>query len=346
MAKNKSNELNAADQNQLLPAENRELVISGEEVYLPDSGRIKPGSTEFSEIINEVLPDYTASLSEEAMRRPRGYSIPAILLILFLLGGIVFSIYLFRPRVFLQSTDLYVPEPENNRYTGTNPFAYTKARDFIDKKKYSAAKAVLAPIVDELLKNGGDQSKNTMIFYSYFDLFKYLGWDDNAKKQLEKLKKIDPHEYRWRLFEILSCPVLCQQNLLPDEPNLDYPHRSVYDTMKKIDDLRREMQKDQEVVKLLDLCKCYLGWQDWRLYHFERKDIIGAAPREEAWGIASRYKKDKSFIEIRKNLAKRLYADSPKYKGSFIAFGEEYWFWFGSDDLSNLLNKISKEAEE
>ncbi len=328
------------DQPPAPPENQRELVVSGEEVYLPESGRIVPGGAEFEKIIAEVLPDYAPALSEEALCRPKGYSLLAALLILLLLGGVATALFILRPQVDLQTTAILVPKPKKTSYSGEFSREYKEAMQMIKNQQFATAREFMSPMIDQLLERGGNQGENTPIFYAYFSLFDRLSWDYRAREQLKRLIALDSDHYQWKLFKILSHPALSCANRFPDEYHLDFQAEPLIATLAEIDDLRQLHHDDAEVVKILDLCKCYLDLQLWRMKNFPKvDDKNGEADREEAYRIASKYPKNQSFVDIRNYIVNRLLQDGTS--GRYVFNGKIYW---SEKHLRQALLDIKREA--
>lgn len=318
----------------------RELVVNGAEVYLPGSAALAPGDPKLEKIVAEVLPDYAADLSEDALRRPKGYSILATILLLAFFFGLGFALYSLRPQVILQETSVMVPPPQNNSYAGEFRPQLGDAIEKIQAKRREEARRILSPVVDELLSRGGNQQKNAPIFYAYFSLFNFLDWDAPAVEQLQKLIALDRDEYRWRLFDILRQSALSREKLLPDERKLNFTRESLLRTMAEIDALRRNHADDPELTRQLDLCKCSLDLRLWRLKnHPYANDKFGEEDREEAWEIASQYPQDKTFHQIRRYLITRLLQDGTS--GYYQFAGKRLW---REVHLHNALRQIELEA--
>ena len=233
------------------PEGKRELVVNGNEVYLPDSERFQPCDAKFAAIVAEVLPDYAASLSEEALRRPRHYSAWAILLILLFFCSLIYGIFFLRPVVRLETTTLKVPRPEADSYAGEFSRQYREAMESVKAQRYDDAHKSLTKVVDQLLKRGEAGPKNEPIFYSYFSLFEHLAWTPEAEEQLKKLIAQDD-QYRWKLFDIhRRLWKIDSEKLdrLPRHVTVD----SLYADMARIDELRRLLHNDQKLMKQLDL---------------------------------------------------------------------------------------------
>ena len=315
--------------------ETRELVIYGSEIYLPDSGRFSPDDAEFASIVNEILPEYAASLSEEALRRPRGYSAWAILLILLFFGLLGTMFFSLQPRVTLQETALKVPPPENTSYVGSFSRQYQDAMEYVKSRRYEDARRALEPVVCELLRRGEAGPKNEPIFYSYFELFDHLPWDAEAREQLEKLIGLD-RQYRWELFDVL-CRLEMMGGEEPGKCSEAATQKSLQDALKLVRRLRKQQQPD--LLRLLDLCECHFELKLWRLKNRPKADDeYGLEDRERAWKIASKYPQDTSFYEIRRYLIRQLILDDPG--GNYIFNGEEYWW---NSRLERFLYSIELE---
>lgn len=322
----------------------RELAIVGDEVYLPQSESFPPDDAKFADIVAGALPELAASLSEEALRRPRGYSAGAILLILLFLGAMVIFLFFLRPQVRLVTTSLEVPKPDSNKYAGEFSRQYQEAMKLVKSKRYKDARKKLAPVVDTLLTRGEAGLQNELIFYSYLDLCDYLGWEAEATRQLERLMKIDD-QYRWEFFDIrrrLAEMGGEDPDKIPDRLTADLPIgvNKLLEAMRLIDERRNRLRNDPDAVRWLDLYKCKFGLKLWRLRNRPKPDDeFGVADREEVWQIASRYPDDTAFIEIRLYLIRRLLQDG-------------IWLWYTFDGkrlwekkyLEDLLHKLKNHA--
>ena len=90
---------------------------------------------------------------------------------------------------------------------------------------------------------------------------------------------------------------------------------------------------------MLDLCRCQCGLKVWRLKNRpEPDDEYGLEDREEVWRIASRYPRDRSFLEIRRYLVMRLLLDDPR--GYYVFAGQEYLL---NSHLRTILREINAE---
>lgn len=300
----------------------RELAVCGSEIYLPDSRRFSPGDEDFANIVKEVLPDYAPSLSEEALRRPRGYSAGAIILILLFFGILVTGLFYLRPQVRLETTSMDVPPPEITRYSGEFSREYKKAMDLVKSEKFGEARKQLEPIVDQLLERKKTEAENEPIFYSYFCLFKFLQWDDEAGNLLNRLIRLNT-DYRWKLFgnQYLLWRMGGERlGKLSDHASVD----SLYEVMGTIDDLRRLLAEKPELTRQLDLYKCYFGLKVWRRLNYPvPNDERGLKDREEVWKIASRYPNDIQFSIVRLYLVDQLIRDDPK---GYYIFDEKRYF--------------------
>ena len=325
----------------------RELAVVGGEVYLPGDP-VKPGDEKFEETVAEVLPEVAPSLSDEALGRSRGYSVMAVLLILLFLGGVFTLGYWLRPRpVKLTSTVIGVPKPESSTYTGRFAAELGRAQQQIQKQQFIAARKTLEPIVDTLLNAGGLKPEDANIFYAYFSLFNRLGWDDGARARLAKLIVRDPDEYRWQLFDILSHPALARLNgefQNPDDGKLDFNAEGIIARMKKIDSLRR---RRPELAEQLDLCKCYLDLNLWRLKnHTEKSARVGVEDREEALKIAKRYGDNRDFLIVRRHIVERMLRDSKKKMILKYKFDDNIYYTKDNleEELRNLRKKLKKQG--
>lgn len=299
-------------------ATGRELAVSGGEVYLPASATVKPGDEKFREIVSEVLPEVAPSLSDNALGRSRGYSVAAVLLILVFLCAVFVALWHLVPRPEkLTCTVIGIPEPGQDIYKGRFGTEFGKAQEHIKNKKFNAAREILEPIVDKLLKDGVPTAADDNIFFTYFSLFDRLAWSDGARARLAKLGKLAPDEYRWQLFDILSHPALARFNgefQNPDDGKLDFNSKSIIVRMKKIDSLRR---RRPELARQLDLYKCYLDLNLWRLKNHEEKSArVGVEDREEALKIAKKYANNLDFLKVRRYIVVQMLNDS---SGNFIA---------------------------
>ena len=319
------------------PEGKRELTVCGSEIYLPDSRRFRPGDTEFAAIVAEVLPDYAPSLSEEALRRPRGYSASAIILIMLFFGMLIAGLFYLRPQVRLETTSMDVPPPENTRYSGEFSREFKKAMELVKSEKPEEARKHLERIIDQLLERKETEAENELIFYSYFALFSRLQWDDEAGTRLNHLIKLNT-DYRWKLFEIqYQLWRMGGERLgrLSEHASVD----SLYEVMGKIDDLRRRLAEKPELTRQLDLYKCYFGLKVWRrLNRPVPDDERGMKDREEVWKIAARYPRDKKFGIVRLYLVDQLIKDDPK--GYYVFDGERYYL---NSRLKPVLDQIKQE---
>ena len=319
------------------PEGKRELVVRGGEIYLPESRRFTPGDEEFAAVVAEVLPDYAPALSEEALRRPRGYSAWAILLILLFLGSLGAIFFFLRPRVRLENTAMRVPPPETLHYLGKFSRQFKQVQEYVKAERYGDARRALEPMVDQLLERKEAGPRNEPLFYTYFALFERLEWDREAAARLKRLIELDDN-FRWSLFDIM-----CRMALLRvDKPEWISPGvsmGSLYDVRRRIDALRRRLHDKPELTRMLDLCRCQCGLKVWRLKNRpEPDDEYGLEDREEVWRIASRYPRDRSFLEIRRYLVMRLLLDDPR--GYYVFAGQEYLL---NSHLRTILREINAE---
>ena len=320
------------------PEGKRELVVRGGEIYLPESRRFRPEDPEFAAVVAEVLPDYAPALSEEALRRPRGYSAGAILLILLFLGLLSAIFFFLQPRVRLETTIVKVPSPEMPHYLGKYSRQFKQTQDYIKAERFGDARRCLEPAVDQLLERKEAGPRNEPLFYAYFALFERLEWDREAAARLKRLIELDDN-YRWRLFEIM-CRMALMRVDRPEGFSPGVTSESLYDVMAQIDELRRRLHDKPELIRMLDLCKCQCGLKVWRLKNRpEPNDEYGLADREEVWWIASRYPRNDDFIRVRRYLVNRLRLDDPK--GNYVFAGRSH-YW--NSDLDDILLKIDKEA--
>lgn len=322
----------------------RELVVSGNEIYLPDSKRFKPGDPDFAAVVADVLPEYAPSLSDEVLDRPRRYPVWAVVLILLFFGSLITGLFLMRPVRLVETTSMEVPKPEITRYSGEFSKEYRKAMDLVESQKYGDARECLEKIVETLFarweanpaKAREEESKNELIFYSYFCLFKNLPWDDKAGEHLDRLIRIDS-DYRWKIFEI--------QYLLwrmggekPGRLSRRATVASLYKIMGKIDDLRRLLAENRELTRQLDLYKCYFGLKVWRLLNRDKPDDErGFGDREEVWKIAARYPNDIKFAFVRLYLVSQLLKET---KGFYTFNDKKYYL---NKHLEIELEKINRE---
>ena len=323
----------------------RELVAVDGEVYLPLGAPVSPGTPEYAAVVAEVLPDHAASLSDEALRRPQKYSVWAIILILLFFGALAAAIFFMRPRVRLEVTSMKVPPPEVTSYVGEFSRDYEAAMACVKAKRYKDARKCLSPVVGKLLERGEAGRKNEPIYYSYFDLFVYLGWDAEAEKQLKRLIALDD-QYRWEFFDIVRQLAAAggeEPGKLSSElrsASRKTAVDSLYGTMEQIDKLTRKLKNDPGSTKWLDLYKCHFGLKVWRrLNQPVTNDEFGEADREEVWRIASKYPKDANFIRIRKYLVNRLILDDP---GGHYKFDGRKYYW--NSGLKRFLRKIDRET--
>lgn len=321
----------------------RELVVSGGEVYLPDAGRFRPDDPEFSAIVNEVLPDYAASLSEDALHRPRGYSIWAIILIMLFLCSLIAIFFFLRPRVRLETTSMKVPPPDVTTYAGEFAQQYKEALAYVKSERNKDARKCLSPVINQLLQRREAGRKNEPIFYSYFSLFEHLPWDREAETQLKRLIELDD-QYRWELFDIL-CQLAMAGGEKPGVLSGNATVDSLYAIMGKIDNLRRRLADKPELTRMLDLCKCHFGLKVWRLLNSpEPDDEFGLRDREEVWEIASRYPRDIRFIEVRRYLVRQLILDNPS--GFYIFNGKKLWREKHLEDALQELDALARRGEK
>ena len=326
------------------PEEKRELVVSGNEIYLPDSKRFRPGDPEFAAIVTEILPEYAPSLSEEALCRPRGYPVWAVILILLFFASLIAGLIFMRPVRLVETTSMEIPKPEITRYSGEFSKEYRKAMDLVESQKYGDARECLEKIIDTLLgrweadhgKAREEEPKNELIFYSYFCLFKKLPWDDKAGERLDSLIALDS-DYRWKLFEIQYQLWRMGGEKLGSLSGYATV-ASLYRIMGKIDDLRRLLAEDRELTRQLDLYKCYFGLKVWRLLNRNTPDDErGFGDREEVWEIASRYPNDIKFAFVRFYLVSQLLRET---KGFYTFNDKKYYL---NKHLEIELEKINRE---
>lgn len=332
------------------PDGRRELVVVGDEVYLPQSEAFTPDDPQFADTVAGVLPDYAASLSEEALRRPRGYSAGAILLILLFLGGVLTFSFVMRPQVRLESISLEVPKPEITNYAGEFSQEYQQAMDCVKSRRYRDARKILLPVVNTLLARREAGPRNEPIFFSYFELCERLKWkDDRDAARLKRLIELDD-QYRWELFDILRRLEDMggkDPDMLP-EKLIDY--RQLTAPMQRIDDLRARFkddnEHDRELRKKLDLYKCIFGLKLWRFKNYpDPDDEIGVEDREEVLEIADQYPRNREFIKIRIYLIKTLLRDGISWYYTYR--GERKWdesvLKGELKELEALLKKIDAE---
>ncbi len=327
-------------------ATGRELAVSGGEVYLPDSGTVKPGDEKFREVVAEVLPEVAPSLSDNALGRSRGYSVAAVLLILVFLCIVFVSLWHLVPHPEkLTCTAIGVPKPGQDIYRGRFGTEFGTANKQIDAEQFNAARKTLEPLVDALLKEGALTAEDDNIFFTYFSLFDRLDWDDGARARLARLGELAPDEYRWQLFDILSHPALTRRDgefQNPDDGKLNFNSVSIIVRLKKIDFLRR---RRPELAQQLDLCKCYLDLNLWRLKNHEEKSAtVGVEDREEALKIAKKYDHDRDFLKVRRYIVVQMLNDS---SGKFIG---RYKFddniYYKKKRLDEELVKLQKKLKK
>ena len=323
----------------------RELAVVGGEVYLPGDP-VKPGDEKFEETVAEVLPEVAPSLSDGALGRSRGYSMATVLLILLFLSGVFAASWYWMPRPEpLTNTEIGFIEPENSTYTGRFDTEFEKAKQQIKNMQFSAARETLEPIVDTLLNEGGLKTEDDNIFCAYFSLFDRLDWEDGVRARLARLSELAPDEYRWQLFDILSHPALARLNgefQNPDDGKLDFNAEGIIARMKKIDSLRR---RHPELAEQLDLCKCYLDLNLWRLKnHTEKSARVGVEDREEALKIAKRYGDNRDFLIVRRHIVERMLRDSKKKMILKYKFDDN--IYYTKDNLEEELRSLRKKLKK
>lgn len=306
------------------PQEQRSLVVtSGGEIYLPASRPVKPGDKDFAEIVGNVLPEYAASLSDEALRRPRGYPAWAILLIMLFLASLVAGFFFLQPQVRLETTSTDVPPPENDRYRGIFSEKLKEAENFVKSERYNDARNCLSPVIEELLGKWeqGSGQKNEAIFRAYFDLFNHLPWDSDAVKHLGTLIKLDDN-YRWKFFNIKR---LLEEmggdalGKLSDKAKRFNPEYFDW-IIRQIGDLRKEQPGFE---RQLDLYECQFRLKKWRRLNIPKANAdSGVEEREQVWKTACSYPKDENFRRIRRYLVGMLKFDWKFTKVSITFNGE------------------------
>ena len=325
------------------PQGQRDLVVtSGGEIYLPASRPVKPGDADFADIVGDVLPEYAASLSDEALRRPRGYPAWAVLLLLLYFALLFAGFFFLKPQVRLETTSTDVPPPANDRYRGEFSEELKKAEDFVKAERYNDARMCLSPVINELIAKWeqGSGQKNEAIFRAYFDLFNHEEWDHDAANQLHELIKRDDN-YRWKLFNI-KC--LLEEmgggelGKLSDKAKRIKP--DFFDgIIRQIDGLRKA---HPELERQLDLYECQFKLKKWRLLNTPKANAnSGAEEREQVWRTACRYPKDKNFRMIRHYLVGMLKNDWKFTKVSITFNGETI---YRKKKLDEYLEQSDREA--
>lgn len=306
------------------PQGQRSLVVtSGGEIYLPASRPVKQGDADFADIVEDVLPEYAASLSDEALRRPRGYPAWAVLLLLLYFALLFAGFFFLKPQVRLETTSTDVPPPENSLYRGKFSGKLEEAEKFVKSKRYKDARTCLSPVIDELIAKWeqGSGQKNEAIFRAYFDLFNHEEWDHAAANQLNELIKLDDN-YRWKLFNIkrlLEEMGGGELGKLSDKAKRIKP--DFFDgIIRQIDGLRKA---HPELERQLDLYECHFKLKKWRHLNTPKANAdSGAEEREQVWRTACRYPKDENFRRIRRYLVEMLKNDMGIMHG-FITFNRE-----------------------
>lgn len=312
----------------------RELIVCGDEIYLPDSGRFRPDDAEFAAIVNEVLPDYSASLSEEALHRPPAYSAWAVILILLFFTSLLTVLFLLRPQVSLKNTVMEIPLPKVTHYIGEFSRQYKKAAEYKKNEKYTNARKCLSPLIDDLLKRPEVKSEDQQLFYFYFSLFERLEWDEGTKKQLKNLIELDKDQYRWKLFNIRRIQSAMGGDNLDQLPK---DRKGIDEALTQIKELRRWQVIDKNLPDQLDFYECYFKFKLWRLKnHPKADDEYGLRDRESVWKIASKHPQDKKFLEIRKELITKLL---PEINWGYRFDGERYVL---KSYLKDKLSEIKK----
>ena len=313
-------------------ATGRELAVSGGEVYLPDSGTVKPGDEKFEDIVREVLPEVAPSLSDHALGRSRGYSVAAVLLILVFLCVVVFLPFLLRPRPpELPITNIDGPSKPELEYSGPFSSQYEIAKQQSKNGQFKAARETLAPAVKEILSCKPVKEKDKRLLHEYFHLFDRMAWDDDALRDLNTLIKIDPDDDNWKLFYIRSTPALEPENgnlRLPNDRKLNFDWRGLVARQQVVDELRKKPRDELKKCEQLDLYKCHLALNLWRLKNFEKRekkpdDAKGEEDREEAWKIAKKYGNNQSFLNIRIYIVSQMLEDGTS--GYYIFDGKQYY---------------------
>ena len=306
------------------PQGQRSLVVTSDgEIYLPASRPVKPGDADFADIVRDVLPEYAASLSDEALRRPRGYPAWAVLLLLLFFAALFAGFFFLKPQVYLETTSTDVPPPENSHYRGKFSGKLKEAEDLVKSKRYNDARTCLSPVINELIAKWeqGSGQKNEAIFRAYFDLFNHEGWDFDAANQLNELIKRDDN-YRWKLFNI--------KRLLEEMGG---------DTLGKLSDKAKKIKPDffdgiirqidglrkahPELGRQLDLYECQFELKKWRRLNIPKANAdSGVEEREQVWRTACRYPRDENFRRIRRYLVRTLKFDWKFTKVSITFNGE------------------------
>ena len=311
----------------------RELIVCGDEIYLPDSGRFRPDDAEFATIVKEVLPDYSASLSEEALHRPPAYSAWAVILILLFFTSLITVLFLLRPQVSLKNTVMEIPLPKVTNYIGEFSRQYKKAAGYKKDERYTNARKCLSPVIDDLLKRPEVKSEEQQLFYFYFSLFERLKWDEDAKEQLKRLIELDKDQYRWKLFNIRRIQSALGGDNLDQLPK---DRKGIDEALMQIKELRRWQVIDKNLPDQLDFYECYFKFKLWRLKnHPKADDEYGLRERERVWEIASKHPQDKKFLEIKRELIRKLL---PEIHGWYYRVeGEDYVL---KSHLKRKLNEI------
>lgn len=336
-------EVQPDSQNPLVSEGKRMTVVTADgEIYLPASRLITPRDADFTDIVNEVLPEYAASLSDEALRRPKGYPAWAVLLLLLFFGTIIAGFFFLQPQMHLENTSTDVPPPENDRYRGEFSGELKKANDFAESGRYKDARACLSPVIDKLLEKWepGSGQKNELVFRTYFDLFDHSEWDAASAKQLNDLIEKDDN-YRWKLFNIKRR----LEEMGGEEPGRLSGKAGKIDPeffngiIRQIEFLRKEQP---DLKRQMDLYECLFRLKKWRRMNIPKPNAnSGVEEREEVWKKACRYPKDEDFRKIRRYLVKQLISDRGGVFMSRITFNGEKYFW--NKDLFKLLEQSNRE---
>ena len=353
-------------------APSKELVVRDGQVILPETRCVAPADKDFEELVlTHAIPrDELPELLDALHGKRSAYS--PVMKLLFLVGFAVIGVlvYFFRPRppeLINSSSVLVIDTQTPSKVSSEFSTLLKQANEAFDKGRYAEVKEMIAPKMEELLKDKESFRANARLASLFFAAHEKTGFPKNAPgfdKWIDEACQFDPDNLEWQIYKIcLNWQPF--QNIHKSEYRLEAilnNERQAFNlgkaclmTQRQIDRIRQlnankpaESRLTENTVTTLDMVECQLLIAKWRLDGGrmlpDDKGDPGVEFREKAYLLASKHENDIAFLDVKLYIAEKVRESlTSGIHGYYYFNGETNW---KLDPLDNAIKDIKLKKQK
>ncbi len=348
-----------------------ELVVRDGQVILPETRCVAPTDKEFEEhVLAKAIPhDELPELRDALHGRRPAYS-PALKL-LFLVGFavIVALVWFFRPsKPQLTDTSIVIvidtqtPSKVSSEYSAL----LKQANEAFSKGRYAEVKEMIAPKMEELLKDKERFRDNSRLVSLFFSAHQKTGFPKDApgfEKWIDDACSYDPDNLEWQIYRIcldwqpfqkIHSAEYRMYAVLHNETRTYQVKMACQKINAKIDNLRMlnankpaDSQLTDSTVTTLDLIECQVLITRWRMEGGkslpDNKGDPGVEFREKAYSLTSKHENDIAFLDLQLIIAETVLDHLSLWSGKYYFDGKEYW---KRKDLQKVIDGIKLKKDK